>query len=189
MNFFNFFGYLSLHPVNLDFSVLNIQPQFGQLFLQGVLIGDKGFNLIDNVAFFGGDSFNLVGKCLKTFLSLLQLFPDWFNHFASSVAMPRYFPLLGNPLKLWSQVEFLGLSGLSTIKKSVADVMKFIKIVEKGYFLSHLITIQSGGVDLIEEEIGSSVGLLQLMQMFLQFLVDSHLAFLHLPLKNALLIC
>ena len=67
--------------------------------------------------------------------------------------------------------------------------MKFIKIVNKGYFLSHLITIQSGGVDLIEEEIGSSVGLLQLMQMFLQFLVDSHLAFLHLPLKNALLVC
>ena len=75
MNFFNFFGNLPFHSVNFDLSVLNFQPQFCQLFLQSVLIGDHGFNLIDNVAFLCGDSFNLVGEHLKAFLSLLQLFP------------------------------------------------------------------------------------------------------------------
>ena len=103
--------------------------------------------------------------------------------------MPCQFPLFGNPLKLRSQVKFFSLSSLSAIEKSVAYVVKFIKIIDKGYFLSHLIPIQSSRVNLVEEEIGSRVGLLQLMQMFLQFLVNSHLSFLHLPLKDALLVC
>ena len=102
------------------------------------------------------------------------------------MAVPGHVPLLGDPLELRSQVEFLGLPA---IKKSVADVVELIKIVNERHFFSHLMPIQGDGVDLVEEVVVSSVLLLQLMQVLLQFLANSDFVLLHLLLKNVLLVC